>query len=134
MQIHLSAGDGVPLYLQIVNQVKYLVASGRLEPGEELPPIRALAEQLRINPNTVARAYRELEVAGVVTKRRTAGTYVSEAGSPLARQEQMRILAQRADALLAEARQMSVSTDEVIELIRERDAVMQPPRKERVAP
>ena len=53
MQIHLSAGDGVPIYLQIVNQVKYLIASGRLTPGEELPPIRVLAEQLVVNPNTV---------------------------------------------------------------------------------
>lgn len=134
MQIHISPNDGVPIYLQIVNQVKYLVASGRLAPGEELPPIRVLAEQLVVNPNTVARAYRELEVAGVVTKRRTAGTYVSEAGSPLARQEQMKILAQRADALLAEARQMNVSTDEVVELIRQRDAAMHPPTKERVSP
>ena len=84
MHLHLSPGDGKPIYLQIVNQVKYLVASGRLTPGEELPPIRVLAEKLLVNPNTVARAYRELEVAGVVTKRRTAGTYVSDAGSPLA--------------------------------------------------
>ena len=74
MQIHITSSDGVPIYLQIVNQVKYLVASGRLSPGEELPPIRTLAEQLLVNPNTVARAYRELETAGVVTKRRTAGT------------------------------------------------------------
>ena len=78
MHLHISASDGVPIYLQIVNQVKYLVASGRLAPGEELPPIRVLAEQLVVNPNTVARAYRELEPAGVVTKRRTAGTYVSD--------------------------------------------------------
>ena len=49
MQIHISAADGVPIYLQIVNQVKYLVASGRLEAGEELPPIRTLAERLTIN-------------------------------------------------------------------------------------
>ena len=73
MQIHISPTDGVPIYLQIVNQVKLLVASGRMASGDELPPIRTLAEKLTINPNTVARAYRELEVAGVVTKRRTAG-------------------------------------------------------------
>jgi GntR family transcriptional regulator len=66
MQIHISANDGVPIYLQIVNQVKYLVAAGRLSPGEELPPIRVLAERLVVNPNTVARAYRELESAGIV--------------------------------------------------------------------
>ena len=64
MQIHLSPNDGVPTYRQIVNQVKLLVASGRLAPGDELPAIRVLAEQLLINPNTVARAYRELEIAG----------------------------------------------------------------------
>lgn len=114
----------MPIYLQIVNQVKYLVASARLEPGEELPPIRVLAERLLVNPNTVARAYRELETAGIVTKRRTAGTYVSEAGSPLARRERLRILTERADALLAEARQMNVGTDEIIELLRQRDQAM----------
>ena len=126
MQLHISPADGVPIYLQIVNQVKYLVASGRLRPGEELPPIRVLADKLTVNPNTVARAYRELEVAGVVTKRRTAGTYVSDAGSPLARRERLRILAERADALLAEARQMNVGLEEVIELLRERDEAMRP--------
>ncbi len=83
MQIHISSSDGVPIYLQIVNQVKYLVASGRLTAGVELPPIRVLAERLLINPSTVARAYRELEMAGIVEKRRTAGTYVSDQGSPL---------------------------------------------------
>ena len=109
----------MPIYLQIVNQVKYLVASGRLAPGEELPPIRVLAERLLVNPNTVARAYRELETAGVVEKRRTAGTYVSDAGSPLARRERLKILTERVDALLAEARQMGIGVDEVVELIRQ---------------
>src|SRR6516162_879856 len=116
MQLHISSKDGAPIYEQIVNQVKYLVASGRLAPGEELPPIRVLAEQLIVNPNTVARAYRELETAGVVVKRRTAGTYVSDAGSPLARRERLKILTERADALLAEARQMNVSLKELVEL------------------
>src|SRR6478609_3742696 len=125
MQLHISPNDGVPIYLQIVNQVKYLVASGRLEPGEELPPIRVLAEQLLINPNTVARAYRELELAGVVTKRRTAGTYVSDTTSPLARRERLKIVTERIDALLAEARQMNIDTDALIELLQERDELMQ---------
>jgi len=124
VQLHISSHDGVPIYLQIVNQVKYLVASGRLEPGEELPPIRTLAEQLLINPNTVARAYRELELAGVVTKRRTAGTYVSDTTSPLARRERLKIITERIDALLAEARQMSIDREELIELIQERDELM----------
>ena len=126
MQIHLSPNDGVPIYLQIVHQVKYLAASGRLAPGDELPPIRTLAEQLLVNPNTVARAYRELESAGVVTTRRGAGTHVSGAGSPLARRECLDVLTRRIDALLAEARQMNVGAEEIMDLIRRRDRAMRP--------
>jgi GntR family transcriptional regulator len=126
VRIHISSSDGVPIYLQIVNQVKYLVASGRLAAGEELPPIRVLAETLVVNPNTVARAYRELELAGVVEKRRTAGTFVSEAGSPLARRERLKILTERVDALLAEARQLGIAVSEIRELIARRDLAMQP--------
>lgn len=124
MQLHLSPSNGVPIYLQIVNQIKYLVASGRLVPGEELPPIRLLAEQLLINPNTVARAYRELELAGVVLKRRTAGTYVSNSGSPLARNERVKILTDRIDAILAEARQLGFRTEEVLQLLEKRAALL----------
>jgi GntR family transcriptional regulator len=131
VNLHISPNDGVPIYLQIVNQVKYLVASGRLAPGEEMPPIRGLAERLLINPNTVARAYRELETAGIVVKRRTAGTFISDAGSPLARRERLKILTERIDALLAEARQMNVDTDELLQLVRQRDEAMQPPAKEK---
>jgi GntR family transcriptional regulator len=125
VQIHISSGDGVAIYVQIVNQVKYLVASGRLTPGTELPAIRVLAERLLVNPSTVARAYRELEAAGIVEKRRTAGTYVSDQGSPLARRERMKILAERIDALLAEARQMNITLEDVIKLVEQRNAAMQ---------
>ena len=124
MQIHITTADGVPIYQQIVNQVKYLVASGRLSPGDEMPPIRVLAERLIVNPNTVARAYRELEAAGVVEKRRTAGTYVSEQGSPLARKERVKILTERVDALLAESRQMDVPYDELVKLLDKRNQTM----------
>jgi GntR family transcriptional regulator len=127
VQIHIAPNDGLPIYLQIVNQIKYLVASGRLNPGDELPPIRVLAERLIINPNTVARAYRELELAGVVEKRRTAGTYVSDQGSPLARRERIKILTQRIDALLAEARQMDVSFEDLVKLVEQRSAVLPAP-------
>ncbi|HVX12942.1 MAG TPA: GntR family transcriptional regulator [Pirellulales bacterium] len=129
MQLHLSTDDGVPIYLQIVTQVKYLVASGRLSAGEELPPIRTLAERLLVNPNTVARAYRELEIAGIVEKRRTAGTYVSDQGSPLARRERIKILTQRVDALLAEAGQLDIAWEDVVKLIDERHAAMQTTRQ-----
>ena len=129
MRIHLTNDDGVPAYRQIVQQVKYLVAAGRLQPGDELPAIRALAETLLINPNTVARAYRELEAAGVVTARRGAGTVVADGGSPLARKACLDVLSRRADALLAEARQMNVSTDDLLDIVRRRAAKL-PPEKE----
>ena len=130
MQILISTHDGMPIYLQIVNQIKYLVASGRLEPGTELPPIRVLAEQLVVNPNTVARAYRELEVAGIVEKHRTSGTYVSEAGSPLGKTEKVRILTQRIDTLLAEAKQLDFSIEELSELLNKRFQIMSSPKKD----
>src|SRR6059058_2392022 len=109
LQIHVSPSDGIPIYLQIVNQMTYLVSAGRLAAGAELPAIRVLAEQLLVNPNTVARAYRELELAGVVTKRRTTGTYVSNLGSRLNRRDRLKVVTQRIDALLAEARQMNIA-------------------------
>jgi GntR family transcriptional regulator len=125
MHLRISTHDGLPIYQQIVNQVKYLAASGRLAAGEALPSVRKLAEQLVVNPNTVARAYRELEGAGVLVTRRGAGVYVSEGGSPLARREQQKILHERIDVLLAEARQMDVDEEALIEMIRHRSRVMQ---------
>ena len=124
MQLRISAGDGVPIYLQIVNQIKYLVASGRLCPGDEILPIRVLAEQLLINPNTVARAYRELETAGLLVKRRGAGTYVSDRGSPLAEAERARILDARVEGLLVEARQLGFSVGEVLRRVEGRAETM----------
>lgn len=119
MQIHIQTQGGVPIYVQVMQQIKYLVASGRLQPGDELPSIRTLAEQLIVNPNTIARAYRELESAGVVEKRRTAGTYVAETGSPLARKERLKLLNQRIDQLLVEAFQMGFELDEVLKLVQQ---------------
>src|SRR5688572_22405839 len=126
MQLHLSPRDGLPIYRQIVNQVKYLVAAGRLASGEELPPIRTLAEQLVVNPNTIARAYLELERAGIVTKRHGSGTYISENGSPLKRAERLKLLTQRVDALLAEARHLDVDVEELLQVVRQRAKAMQP--------
>lgn len=120
MDLQISTHDGMPIYQQIVNQVRHLVASGRLEPGEELPPIRVLAEQLTVNPNTVARAYRELEVAGVVTKRRTTGTYVSGGAVPLDLHERLKLLTDRVDALLLEAAQLDLAPDDLAEFLRRR--------------
>ncbi|MFN9446710.1 MAG: GntR family transcriptional regulator [Pirellulaceae bacterium] len=119
MQIHIQAHDGVPIYLQVMQQIKYLVASGRLQPGEELPSIRTLAEQLLVNPNTIARAYRELETAGVVEKRRTDGPFVAESVSPLARKDRLKLLNERIDQLLVEAFQMGFDLQDVLKLVQQ---------------
>lgn len=120
MHLHITPSDGVPVYLQIVSQIKHLIAAGRLGPGEEVPPIRVLAEQLRVNPNTVARAYLELEKAGLVTKRHGSGTFVSDAGSRLNRRERMKILSDRVDALVTEMIHLDIDVSDVIDLVRER--------------
>lgn len=124
MELHITPGSGRPIYQQIVSQVSYLVASGRLKAGDEIPPIRALAQRLLVNPNTVARAYRELEAAGLTTSRQGAGTCIANGKSPLARRERLRILTERIDALLAEASQLNVDYEDVVELMqRQRDAM-----------
>ena len=120
MQLHITPGDGAPIYRQIIDQVKNLVAAGRLKPGDEMPPIRGLAQQLIINPNTVARAYRELEAQGVLMSRQGSGTVVADGGSPLARGERMRLLTAQVDKLLTEARQLDFDIDKVMELIEKR--------------
>jgi GntR family transcriptional regulator len=124
MDITISLTDGVPMYRQIVNQVKYLVASGLLQPGEELPPIRTLALQLKVTPNTIVKAYDELEATGVVHKRQGSGTYISEGRPRLANRERQRIIENRIDALLAEAHQLNFTADDVLRIVRERQAAM----------
>lgn len=120
MQIEISLQDGIPIYRQIVNQVKYLIASGQLDTDEELPAIRTLAERLSVTPNTIVKAYGVLETEGAVYKRQGAGTFVADTKSPLARKEQKRILTQRADALLADASQLNFKFDEVLALLKKR--------------
>ncbi len=119
MNIHLSQTDGIPVYLQIINQVKQQIASKRLVIDQELPAIRVLAVKLLINPNTVARAYRELEVAGWLYKKRGAGTFVSDNPSPLSDAEQHRIIDEKIKGLLAEASQMNISVNELTNRINE---------------
>jgi GntR family transcriptional regulator len=73
-----NSSSGVPIYLQLMEQVRHAVETGALAPGEQLPGIRKVAEELVINPNTVAKAYRELEHEGVIELRQGAGAFVSE--------------------------------------------------------
>ena len=125
LNIKINLADGIPLYRQIVNQIRYMVASGVLEVGEELPPIRTLALELKVTPNTIVKAYDELQAAGVVVKRHGSGTFVADVGpSRLAMRERRRIIEQRIDALLAEARQLNFSLDDLFDVIRRRHALI----------
>ena len=124
MDISINVKDGVAIYRQIVNQVKYLVASGLLRAGDELPPIRTLALQLKVTPNTIVKAYDELEISGVVHKRRGSGTFVSETRPQLALRERRRIIEQRIDALLAEGHQLNFTADDIVRMVQQRQAAM----------
>ena len=81
-QIHLDFRSGVPIYTQIVEQVRQQVLSGKLQPGDQLPTVRALALELRVNFNTVARAYRLLDEAGIISTQQGRGTYILEFPPP----------------------------------------------------
>ncbi len=120
MQIRISQDDGTPIYQQLVNQIKLLVSSGRLDEGEQLPAVRKLAEQLIVNPNTVARAYRELETLGVVVSKRGSGVFVSGVESRLSRREKNRLLNERIDALLTEAVQLDFDLENIANLVQQR--------------
>src|SRR5262245_26558961 len=124
MDITINLTDGMPIYRQIVNQVTYLVASSMLRPGEELPAIRTLALQLKVTPNTIVKAYDELEAAGVVHKRQGSGTFVSEGRPKLAPLERRRIVERRIDALLAEAHQLNFTAEDILRMVRERGAAL----------
>lgn len=78
IRFSLDAAGGVPFYRQIIQQIEQAILSRRLEPGDRLPTIRALAIELKINPNTIAKAYGELEIRGIVTTQVGSGTYVSD--------------------------------------------------------
>ncbi len=121
MLLHISS-DGLPIYQQIVDQIQCRIVSGQLRSGDELPTIRGLAEHLRVNPNTVARAYRELEHEGLVEKRRTTGTFVAELPQRQTAAQRRRVLTPQVDKLIIQARHLGISLDELVELIRKRDA------------
>lgn len=124
MDISINLADGLPIYRQIANQIRYMVASGILQPGDEIPSIRTTALKLRVTPNTVVKAYDELETAGVLEKRHGAGTFVTEARIPIAKRERERIIEQRIDALLAEAHQLGYAPDELLAAFRRRQAAL----------
>ena len=120
MDLQIDAASHTPIYEQVVTQVRALVASGRLPAGERLLSVRGLAERLLINPNTVARAYRELEREGVVVSRQGHGVFVADQASPFRAAQRRRMLAASVARLFAEAAQFGLEPADVQELVRQR--------------
>jgi GntR family transcriptional regulator len=82
MNLELDFRSGLPIYLQVVDRIKEMIANGRLKPGDQLPTVRSLALELRVNFNTVARAYRILDEAGIISTQQGRGTYILDAPAP----------------------------------------------------
>ncbi len=116
---HVRPDTGEPLYLQLVRQIKNAVVTGAIERGAQLPSVRQLAGELVINPNTVVRAYRELEHAGLLEGVAGRGWYVSYGASRLRDDERRRRLQEFIDQLWAEGRALGYATDELAELVAE---------------
>lgn len=121
MVLRVNFKSGIPVYLQIVQQVQAAAASGSLRPGDALPSVRALAEELRINRNTAAKAYAELEAAGVLETRQGAGCFLKANGaSPLRKSVRAERLAEELDAVIVQAHHLQISDTELRDLLAER--------------
>ena len=110
----LDPTGGVPFYRQIIQQVEMAIADGRLTAGTQLPTVRRLAVDLEINPNTVARAYSELEIRGVVTTQQGTGTFISDQEIDVTDEERKQILMRLVQSFLASASGYGFSIDELI--------------------
>jgi len=115
----IDASDGVPIYLQIVEQIKRSIAMGRLKPEAGLPSVRQLALDLTINPNTVARAYLELEHQGVIYKRQGQGTFVSSQAVEASRRERHKIVSALLEKAIVEAVNSGMTAAEIDEIHRQ---------------
>ena len=112
--------SSVPIYAQIIAQVKHAIAAGILRTGDSLPSLRETATKLRVNPLTVAKAYRELETGGIVVTEHGRGTFVGDVSLDLGDEYRQDVLNQAVDRMLVEAHQVGASSDEVILTVRER--------------
>ena len=120
MLLQLNFKSGKPVYLQMVDQVKAAAASGALQPGESLPSIRPLAEQLRVNRNTVAKAYAELENQGVIESLPGKGCFLKANGSPFKREVRQQLLSEEIDAAIVQAHHLQVGREEFLKLVNQR--------------
>jgi GntR family transcriptional regulator len=120
MIFQLNFKSGKPVYLQLVDQIKAAAATGGLRAGEPLPPIRPLAEQLRVNRNTIAKAYGELESQGVIETQAGKGCFLSENNSPYKTEVRKQMLVEAVDAALVQAHHLQFPTDEFLQIVHER--------------
>ncbi|MDR1232311.1 MAG: GntR family transcriptional regulator [Spirochaetaceae bacterium] len=109
----LSVAGSVPVYRQIITQIEHGVLSGRLKAGDRLPTIRALAVELKINPNTIAKAYDELEIRGLIVKRAGSGTFISDRKPPDADEAREEKIRQIVGRFLREMEELGVERDAV---------------------
>src|SRR5437588_12098632 len=118
-QFSLDLRSGVPVYRQIIDQVLGGIASGTLAPGDQLPTVRQLAVDLAINPNTVVRAYRELEIRGILATQQGTGTFITDAQPKPNEAERRRRIAQLAGDLLARAGAEGITIEELVEYLQQ---------------
>lgn len=116
----LDASSGVPFYRQIIDQVLLAVADGRLKPGAQLPTVRQLAVDLSINLNTVAKAYREMEIRGIVETQQGTGTFVSARRPDPNAREKKKAVSDLIDGLIANGEARGIPIDELMDALMER--------------
>jgi GntR family transcriptional regulator len=131
MLIQLNLSSGKPVYLQLVDQIKAAAASGALRSGEALPSIRPLAEQLRINRNTVAKAYTELEGQGIIETIAGRGCFLKENNSPFRKEVRFKMVAEAVDEAIVKAHHLQVDARDFTNLVRDRLAAFEEKNKAR---
>lgn len=110
---NINIRSSVPVYVQVENHVQFAVASGRLKPGDQLPSIRELSEKLSVNPNTIAKSYRTLEVMGIVYTRRGMGVFINRTMNPKCVEECRKRIVARLNEVVAEAKAAGMKAQEV---------------------
>src|ERR1700682_3438471 len=120
--LKLDLCSGVPVYRQIIDQVLGGISAGSLKPGDQLPTVRQLAVDLAINPNTVVRAYRELEIRGILATQQGTGTFITDAQPKPNEAERRRRIAQLAGDLLARAGAEGITLDELLDYLQQANA------------
>ncbi len=120
MHLQVNSGDRVPIYRQLMDQIREAAARGKLTPGQRLPSVRAVSRDLVINPNTVAKAYAELERDGVLNTRQGKGVFVAEPKAELTKKARLQRLTLTLDSFLTEAVHLGFSDTEVVNLVADR--------------